>query len=190
MLCRNPNMHIFNWCAFLISSVSGSDVIKHTYVGTKAILEGWKSGLFVNFCQFPCSWIRIRESKINAELCKSGTSINFMLKSNFLWRQILTRIRIRISWISRSGSGSGFALRWKAGSESALKPMLIRNADSKYLPTLSVKSHWIESGQRHGVQVSRSSADSSRQLQGRGTGPAHRLQDWLRWAGNLPAAHC
>jgi hypothetical protein len=29
------------------------------YLGTKAILKGWKSGIFVNFCEFPYSWIRI-----------------------------------------------------------------------------------------------------------------------------------
>jgi hypothetical protein len=42
-------------------------VIKHTYVAwvQSAILKGWKSGLLVNFGQFPCSRIRIRiqESK-------------------------------------------------------------------------------------------------------------------------------
>jgi hypothetical protein len=27
--------------------------MKHTFVGAKAILKGWKSGLFVNFGQFP-----------------------------------------------------------------------------------------------------------------------------------------
>jgi hypothetical protein len=27
---------------------------------SKAILKSWKSGLFVNFGQFPCSWIRIQ----------------------------------------------------------------------------------------------------------------------------------
>ncbi len=32
---------------------------KNTYEGTKAVLKG-RSGLFVNFGQFPCSWIRIR----------------------------------------------------------------------------------------------------------------------------------
>ncbi len=37
-----------------------SCVIKHTYAGKKAFLKGWKSGLFVNFNQFPCSWIWIR----------------------------------------------------------------------------------------------------------------------------------
>jgi hypothetical protein len=31
-----------------------------TYVGTKAILKGCKSGLFAYFGQFPCSWIQIR----------------------------------------------------------------------------------------------------------------------------------
>ncbi len=42
---KNPskNMHKIN-------------VIKHTYVGTKAIL---KACIFVNFGKFPCSWIRI-----------------------------------------------------------------------------------------------------------------------------------
>jgi hypothetical protein len=35
----------------------GKSVIKHTCVGTKASLLGWKSGSFVNFCHFPCSWI-------------------------------------------------------------------------------------------------------------------------------------
>jgi hypothetical protein len=45
------------------------------YVGTKAILKGWKSSLFVNFGQFlaPGSGpafpipIRIQESQINAD---------------------------------------------------------------------------------------------------------------------------
>ncbi len=40
------------------------EVIGHktcgTYVGTKAILKGCKSGLFAFFGQFPCSWIQIR----------------------------------------------------------------------------------------------------------------------------------
>jgi hypothetical protein len=39
-------------------------VIKHTYVGTsyptKTFVKGYKSGLFVNFCQFTCPGIRIR----------------------------------------------------------------------------------------------------------------------------------
>jgi hypothetical protein len=35
-------------------------VIQPTYVNTKAILKGWKPGLFVNFDIFPCSFIRIR----------------------------------------------------------------------------------------------------------------------------------
>jgi hypothetical protein len=33
---------------------------KHTNVGKKVVLKGWKSGLFVNFGRCPCSWIRIR----------------------------------------------------------------------------------------------------------------------------------
>jgi hypothetical protein len=33
---------------------------KHTNVGFKTSLKGWKSVICVNFCQFPCSWIRIR----------------------------------------------------------------------------------------------------------------------------------
>jgi hypothetical protein len=33
--------------------------MKRAYVGTKAILKGRKSGFFVNFGEFPCSWIRI-----------------------------------------------------------------------------------------------------------------------------------
>ncbi len=33
---------------------------KHSYEGTKAFLKGRKPGLFVNFCQLTCSWIRIR----------------------------------------------------------------------------------------------------------------------------------
>jgi hypothetical protein len=39
-------------------------VIRHkhtgTYVGTKAILKGLTLGLFLDFAQFPCSWIRSR----------------------------------------------------------------------------------------------------------------------------------
>ncbi len=46
-----------------------------SYVGIKAILKGWKSGLFVHLCQFSCSWIQIRtpiririhESHVNAD---------------------------------------------------------------------------------------------------------------------------
>jgi hypothetical protein len=30
-----------------------------TYEGTKAFLKSRKPGLFVNFVQFPCSWIQI-----------------------------------------------------------------------------------------------------------------------------------
>ncbi len=33
---------------------------KHTYEVRKAYLKGRNPGLFVNFCQFRCSWIRIR----------------------------------------------------------------------------------------------------------------------------------
>ncbi len=33
---------------------------KYTYEGTKAFLKGRKPGLFENFSQFTCSWIRIR----------------------------------------------------------------------------------------------------------------------------------
>ncbi len=32
---------------------------KHTYEGAKAFLKGRKPCLLVNFCKFPCSWIRI-----------------------------------------------------------------------------------------------------------------------------------
>jgi hypothetical protein len=32
----------------------------HTYVGKKNLVTGWKSGLFVNFGKFSCSWIRIQ----------------------------------------------------------------------------------------------------------------------------------
>jgi hypothetical protein len=51
------------------------EVIGHktcgTYVATKAILKGCKSGLFAYFGQFPCSWIQIhipntKASQINA----------------------------------------------------------------------------------------------------------------------------
>jgi hypothetical protein len=31
---------------------------KHTDVGEKAFFKGWKSHLFFNLGQFPCSWIR------------------------------------------------------------------------------------------------------------------------------------
>jgi hypothetical protein len=33
---------------------------EYRYVVIKAILKGWKSGLFVDFGQFPCPLIRIR----------------------------------------------------------------------------------------------------------------------------------
>ncbi len=33
---------------------------KLSYEGTKAFLKGRKPGLFVNFSQFTCSWIRMR----------------------------------------------------------------------------------------------------------------------------------
>jgi hypothetical protein len=51
---------------------------KHTYVDTKGFLKGWKSGLLVNFCQFPCAFpkrIRIQESQINADSCGSGSTV-------------------------------------------------------------------------------------------------------------------
>jgi hypothetical protein len=35
-------------------------VIKYTYVGTKAFLKDWDSGLFVYLSLYPCSWNRIR----------------------------------------------------------------------------------------------------------------------------------
>jgi hypothetical protein len=40
---------------------------QNTYVCTNAISKGRKSGLFVNFSEFPYSWIRIQESQINAD---------------------------------------------------------------------------------------------------------------------------
>ncbi len=47
---------IFTWKMYL-KKVRGQ---KRTYEGTKAFLKGRKPGLFVNFGQFPCSWIQIR----------------------------------------------------------------------------------------------------------------------------------
>ncbi len=57
------------------------DVIKHTYVGTKDILKGWKEGLLVNLVNFLAPGygsafsikIRIQQSTINADLCGSGS---------------------------------------------------------------------------------------------------------------------
>ncbi len=40
-------------------SMNSRQFLKHTCVGTKAFLKGWKSRLFVIFCQFHCSWIWI-----------------------------------------------------------------------------------------------------------------------------------
>jgi hypothetical protein len=55
---RNPKV--------MVQEYSFIEVQNTPYVGgTKDILKGWKSGLFVQFCQFPCSWIQ--ESKINAD---------------------------------------------------------------------------------------------------------------------------
>jgi hypothetical protein len=57
--------------------------MKHTYEGTKAFLNGWKTDLFfVNFGQFPCSWIWfwIQESQINADPDHNTASICSILK--------------------------------------------------------------------------------------------------------------
>ncbi len=36
---------------------------KNTYVDSKVVLKGWKSGLFINLGRCPCFWIRIRIPK-------------------------------------------------------------------------------------------------------------------------------
>ncbi len=38
-----------------------------TYLGTDAFQKGWNSSLFVNFVQFPGSWIRIRIAKTDPD---------------------------------------------------------------------------------------------------------------------------
>jgi hypothetical protein len=57
------------------------DPDSHSHSHSESLFERQKPGLFVNFGQFPCSWIRIRiripirirtwiqDSKINADLC-------------------------------------------------------------------------------------------------------------------------
>ncbi len=55
-------------------------------------------------------------SKSDVSIFELKYTILFMLKFNFLWRQTLTRIQI--------------ALRLKAGTESALKPVRIRDTVS------------------------------------------------------------
>jgi hypothetical protein len=53
-LCRHKKLDFHTKIYFMLV------VFHKTYLhDTKAILKGWKSGLFVNFGQFPCSWIRI-----------------------------------------------------------------------------------------------------------------------------------
>ncbi len=41
-----------------VDKLKGKKIL--TYQGTKVFLKGRKPVLFVNFGQFPCSWIRIR----------------------------------------------------------------------------------------------------------------------------------
>ncbi len=52
-----------SWSDFIITKnwiVTWKVFLKHIYLRRyKSPLKGWKSGLFVNFGQFPCSWIRI-----------------------------------------------------------------------------------------------------------------------------------
>jgi hypothetical protein len=40
---------------------------KKQKIGAKAFLKARKPDLFVNFDQFPCSWIRIQDSQMNAD---------------------------------------------------------------------------------------------------------------------------
>jgi hypothetical protein len=40
--------------------IVGNGSKKYTYEGIKAFFTDMNSGLLVNFCKFPCSWIRIR----------------------------------------------------------------------------------------------------------------------------------
>ncbi len=44
-------------------------------IRVKHHFEKLRSGLFVHFCQYPCSWIRIRilGSQINADCCGTGS---------------------------------------------------------------------------------------------------------------------
>jgi hypothetical protein len=56
--------------------VNGHKKYLHKY---KRLFESWKSVLFVNFSQFPCSWIRIRISNPDPDLgepnqCGSGST--------------------------------------------------------------------------------------------------------------------
>ncbi len=61
-----------------------------------------------------------------------------MSKSNFLWRQSLTRIRIHIDPHWLPGSGYALSLRSKAGSGSTLKPMRIRTMYRNEIPLVTI----------------------------------------------------
>ncbi len=57
---RDVHVHLSLPSCILTRKMYYARVIKHVYTGKKAILKGWKSGLFVNLIQFPYSWIWIR----------------------------------------------------------------------------------------------------------------------------------
>jgi hypothetical protein len=76
-------------------------VIKQTYFDTKAILKGWKSGLFVNICQF--LWMRIlntgsriQESQMSAD----PESVLFAASSSCLRSFCLIAVPDHINWLT------------------------------------------------------------------------------------------
>jgi hypothetical protein len=55
-------------------TLKSQKVKKHTYEGTKVFLKGRKPGSYVNFGQFRCSWIWIKDNQFNADPCGFGST--------------------------------------------------------------------------------------------------------------------
>ncbi len=116
---------------------------EHTYEGAKAFWKDRKQGLFLNFGQFPCSWIRIRIPNRDLDPgqpneCGSGstsllTSMNTLLSLLLLLYRSRPwiELRVRLSWRSRgqrrSGGGpstSRSPLAWAITSGQVVQPSL------------------------------------------------------------------
>ncbi len=143
---REPNQcESGSWSAFYVTKIlKGKNavygtlrqVIKHTYVGTKAFLKDWDSGLFVYLSLYPCSRnrIRIRHSQYGS---RSRRAILMQIRIRYtafhifalhltfhsvfcvwMWNlkyrfRSLIRIRIRIKLCNKVGSGRYHASKVK-----------------------------------------------------------------------------
>ncbi len=81
----------------------GSRLFRHKKLNFYMGWKGWKSGLFLNFGQFPCSWFRIwiQESQVKTDPCGSRSTTLPVVTVWYLQSSLRNIYKVEIKFIAR-----------------------------------------------------------------------------------------